>query len=91
VEQRLTDMNSRFDGDLAFSFRTMKDRSVTILRDGNAVTVLRGVAALRFLVKVGGATRAEQQQLMARATRNYKRGTERLPNGPFRNHGPSDS
>jgi hypothetical protein len=39
--------------------------------------VLRGASAQRFLAKANDATFAVQQQLMARATGNYKRGNER--------------
>jgi hypothetical protein len=64
--------------DLAFTFRRGKDESVAISRDNRVVTVLRGRSAQRFLLKAAAASLAAQQQLMARATGNYKRGNERV-------------
>lgn len=63
--------------DLAFTFRRGKDESVAISRDNRVVTVLRGRSAQRFLAKAAAASFSAQQQLMARATGNYKRGNER--------------
>jgi len=62
------------DSDLGYDFIARKSGEVSISRHGKVVTTLRGEAAARFLVKVetGGA-----QQVMARATGNYKRGSER--------------
>jgi hypothetical protein len=41
------------------------------------VTTLRGAAAERFRRRTAGADEAAQQQLMARASGNYRRGNER--------------
>jgi hypothetical protein len=41
------------------------------------VTLLRGKAAARFMTRVAGVEAAAAQQLMARATGNFKRGNER--------------
>jgi hypothetical protein len=57
-----------------FSYRTTKGGEVFIERDGRTVTTLRGPAAERFLGRVASG---DAQQLMARATCNYKRGNER--------------
>ena len=64
-------------GDLGFSYRATKAGAVAIARGGRVVTVLRGVAAQRFLAAVAGASAAAAQQAMARATGNYRRGNER--------------
>ncbi len=48
--------------------------AVAIYHHGRRATVLRGPAAERFLVDVESG---DAQQLMARATGNYKRGNER--------------
>jgi len=48
--------------------------AVAIYHHGRRATVLRGAAAERFLAAV---ERGDPQQLMARATGNYKRGNER--------------
>jgi len=78
------------DGDLDFTFRAGKDGTVTILRRGKVVTILRSDAARNFLAEVVGAPLVEQQQLMARMTGNYKRGNERLAASHPRNRGLGD-
>ena len=60
--------------DLGFSFAVRSSGEVAISRDGRVVTVLRGDPALRFLRRVESG---DPQQLMARATGNYRRGNER--------------
>ena len=60
-----------------FSWLATKDERVRISRDGRVVTTLAGGAAKRFLSRAEGADPAGAQQLMARATGNYKRGNER--------------
>ena len=71
-------MATNSDDDLGFSFRPTKDGDVTILRDGHAVTLLRGDSAKSFLAEMREASFPDRQQLMARITGNYKRGNERL-------------
>lgn len=67
------------DGDdLGFAWRPAKDGGVAIARGGRVVTVLRGAAARDFLGAVQRAAPAAAQQLMARATGNYRRGNERV-------------
>jgi len=60
---------------------------VTIFRHGRMVTVLRGAAAGDFLAEVQGAAPGAAQQLMARATGNYRRGNERTAARHSRNGG----
>lgn len=60
-----------------FGFRRRSDGSVSISHQGKAVTILRGESARRFLRRVEGADAEARQQLMARATGNFKRGNER--------------
>jgi hypothetical protein len=62
------------DTDLGFSFTERKSGEIVIARDGRQVTVLRGVATDRFRRLV---VRLGEQQTMARATGNYRRGNER--------------
>jgi antitoxin (DNA-binding transcriptional repressor) of toxin-antitoxin stability system len=50
---------------------------VQISHRGKPVTRLRGEAAARFLARVRGLEADAAQQLMARATGNFKRGNER--------------
>ena len=59
-----------------FAWSQRRDE-VVISHGGRAVTVLRRSAALRFLDRIRAADEVEAQQLMARATGNFKRGTER--------------
>lgn len=59
---------------LGFEYATRGDREVVIRRDGRVVTVLRGPAARKLLMRI---VDGDPQQVMARATGNYKRGNER--------------
>ena len=80
-------MDTSANPDLGFSYRATKGGEVAIHRAGQAVTRLRGVAAREFLAEVDGADQAAQQQAMARATGNYKRGNERVASDHPRNRG----
>ena len=60
-----------------FSFQTRADGSIVIRYHAAPVTLLRGKAAARFETRMVDADAAAAQQLMARATGNFKRGTER--------------
>jgi len=71
----MADRRGRLDSD-PFSF-TVHDDRVRISRGGSVVTVLGERASTRFLSAVEGTDESTQQQLMARATGNYKRGNER--------------
>ena len=66
---------------LGLSGARTKDGRVRISRDHRPVTTLAGAAAARFAKRVKDADPAAAQQLMARATGNYKRGNERRPGG----------
>jgi len=50
---------------------------VLITHRGRLATVLRRAAADRFLARLDGLDDAAAQQLMARVTGNFKRGSER--------------
>ena len=63
-----------------FSFVERADGSVVIRYHTAPVTLLRGKAAARFITRVSGIDAAGAQQLMARATGQFKRGNER-PSG----------
>jgi hypothetical protein len=64
--------------DLGFTFRATKNGEVFLHHRGKLATTLRGEAAAEFLADIDGADADEQQQIMARATGNYRRGNERL-------------
>ena len=59
-----------------FSYRALKDDRVAIYSDGRRVTMLSGRAAVEFLTRVE-ADSSQAPRLMARATGQYKMGTER--------------
>ena len=60
-----------------FSYRITKDGRVLIDRGGRTVTVVAGKAARQLTSKLDGASATASQQLLARATGNYRRGNER--------------
>jgi hypothetical protein len=64
-------------GDDPFSYRETKDGRVLIDRSGRTVTVVAGSAATALAAKLAAADPAGVQQLLARATGNYRRGNER--------------
>ena len=66
---------------LPFSYATRRDGSILISYHEAPVTILRGRSAERFAARVADADPAASQQLMARATGNFKRGNERRVNG----------
>lgn len=57
-----------------FEYSSRSNGEVVITHHGRVATVLRGHRAEKFLEAVESGDR---QQLMARATGNYKRGNER--------------
>ena len=61
----------------AFSFRATKAGEVHISWQGMPVTTLRRGSADRFLARAERLDHDGLQQLMARATGNFKRGNER--------------
>jgi len=65
------------DRTLGFSLSSTAKGTVFIERDGRRVTTLRADRARRFLALAHSVDQEGQQQLMARATGNYKRGNER--------------
>jgi hypothetical protein len=60
-----------------FSYLSRADGSIVIRYHAAPVTLLRGKAAARFTARMADAEPAAAQQLMARATGNFKRGNER--------------
>ena len=63
--------------DEPFSYHARADGTVVISYHTAPVTLLRGVRAAKFLGRLDGTDAAAAQQLMARATGNFKRGNER--------------
>jgi hypothetical protein len=60
-----------------FGWQATKDGRVRISWRGRVVTTLAGDAAARFRRQAEDADDETAQQLMARATGNFKRGNER--------------
>lgn len=61
-----------------FDFQETKDGRVFLFFEGRRVETLTGTDAARFLARVESMNAPEAQLLMARATKNFKRGNERL-------------
>jgi hypothetical protein len=61
-------------GPSGFEYVERKNGEVVITHHGRHASTLRGSAARKFLDRV---TRGDPQEVMARATGNYKRGNER--------------
>jgi hypothetical protein len=57
-----------------FTYTVRKNGDVVIRHHGRLAATVRGQRATAFLADVGGA---DDQELMARLTGNYKRGNER--------------
>ncbi|MEO8344613.1 MAG: hypothetical protein ABI607_02860 [Betaproteobacteria bacterium] len=81
---------SQKEGNLEFAFRIARNGDVSILRHAQVVTTLRASKARDFLAEVDAVPFAEQQQVMARLTGNYKRGNERRAAEHPRNRVPRD-
>ncbi|MFN2470828.1 MAG: hypothetical protein ABR583_07515 [Gaiellaceae bacterium] len=60
-----------------FSYRTTRDGKVLIDWQGRTVTTLAGEDARKFMSRVHSVDAEGEQQLLARATGNFKRGNER--------------
>lgn len=61
-----------------FAYRATKSGKLIVSRGGRRVSVIAGEKARRLQSRLGTATSAEEeQQLLAKATGNYRRGNER--------------
>lgn len=60
-----------------FRFRALKDGRVFFYYEEKHVVTLAGDKAQRFLQRADGQTGEQLQLLMAKATKNFKRGNER--------------
>jgi hypothetical protein len=61
----------------AFAYQRAKGSRVFLFHEGRYVKTLTGPEAATFLSRIEAADRRQAQLLMARATRNFKRGNER--------------
>ncbi len=62
---------------IEFSYQATKNDTVFISWQGRTVTTLRGEPARRFLARASGLDDEGKQDLMLRATGNFKHGNER--------------
>ena len=69
---------------LEFTYRRSSNEVVIYYRSSRAAT-LRGRAASKFEREIGDLSLAQQQNLMARVTGNFKRGNERAARNHPRN------
>jgi hypothetical protein len=65
-----------FDAEL-FDWRTTADSKVLVSRGGKQVVVVAGARGAELAAQLETADDEEAQQLLARATGNYKRGNEK--------------
>ena len=65
-----------------FTFTVRKNGDVVIRHHGQIAATLRGARAAGFIADI---LNADDQELMARATGNYKRGNERVAANHVRN------
>lgn len=68
-----------------FRFEARKGGEVIVTHHGKNASTLRGQKAADFLADMEGIDRAEQQEVMARLTGNYRRGNERQAKSHPRN------
>lgn len=61
----------------AFTHLTTKDGRVLVRWHGQQIATVAGTEAAQLVAKLATANRAQRQQLLARATGNFKRGNER--------------
>jgi hypothetical protein len=61
-----------------FSYQCLKNESVQIFHKGKLATTLSTTAAHKFMARIERLDEAEQQQLMARVTGQFKFGNERV-------------
>ena len=60
-----------------FAWQVTADSRVLVSRGGNQVVVVAGAAGSKLAAQLETADGERAQQLLARATGNYKRGNER--------------
>jgi hypothetical protein len=60
-----------------FDWRTTADSKVLVSRGGKQVVVVAGARGTKLAAQLETADDEEAQQLLARATGNYKRGNEK--------------
>jgi hypothetical protein len=78
-------LKNKSEIDLGFTFQKTKKDEIVIFHHGVKAIVLRKFKAIDFKESIHVLSIAEQQQLMARLTGNYKRNNERKAKNHPRN------
>jgi hypothetical protein len=65
-----------------FEWRVTADAKVLVSRSGKQVVVVAGARGAKLAAQLETADEEQAQQLLARATGNYKRGNEKRPARP---------
>ena len=65
-----------------FEWRVTADRRVLVSRGGKQVVVVAGARGAKLSAQLETADEEQAQQLLARATGNYRRGNEKRPTRP---------
>jgi hypothetical protein len=60
-----------------FEYQETKDGKIFLFYKGKHIETLTGAAAVKFLARASSADPRGVQLLMAKATKNFKRGNER--------------
>ncbi|MBS4218096.1 hypothetical protein KHA96_07130 [Bacillus sp. FJAT-49711] len=72
------DKRNRLD-ESPFSYRVSKNNTIFIDFNGKCVKTIKGKEAEKFLTKIRSAANEKEAQLiLAKITRNFKRGNERI-------------
>lgn len=61
----------------SFDAKETKDGKVLLYHDGRHIETLTGAVAAKFSKRIAGADHRTRQLLIAKATKNFKRGNER--------------
>ena len=78
-------MGTDLSDDLGFTFRIGKNNDLEICQHGKFATRFSGGKGAKIASQLALVSFAEQQQMMARLTGNYKRGNERAAKTHQRN------
>lgn len=61
-----------------FSYRVAKDKKIFLYWYGKEIMILKGKESIKFLGRIEGKNDEEKQLIMAKVTKNFKRGNEKI-------------
>lgn len=61
-----------------FSYRVAKDKKIFLYWYGKEIMVLKEKESIKFLERIEGKNDEEKQLIMAKVTKNFKRGNEKI-------------